>query len=140
MPFDHERLDVYPLTLEFLSIADGVIARMPRGWKYLADQLQRAASSIVLNVSEGAAKFAPADKAVFYTRARASTGESAAVLDSCAKLRIISPSALSTGKALLDRIGRMLTGLIQTQLRRQSKPQPQPQPKPQPDPEPETPK
>lgn len=138
MAFDHEKLGVYHLALEFLTVADQVIARLPRGRGYLADQLQRAASSIVLNLGEGAARFAPADKAAFYTRARASASESAAVLDSCYQLKLISPSALASGKALLDRIGRMLTRLIQTQMRRLSKPKPEPHPPPKPDPEPKT--
>ena len=52
MPFDHEKLDVY-----LVARANDIIERLPRGRGYLADQLQRAALSIVLNIAEGAGKF-----------------------------------------------------------------------------------
>ena len=55
--FDHERLDVYRLALEFVVVASDVAERMPKGRAYLADQLQRAATSIVLNIAEGAGEF-----------------------------------------------------------------------------------
>ena len=77
MAFDHEKLDVYQLAIEFLSRANDVIERLPRGRGYLADQLQRAALSIILNIAEGAGKYSLPDKAVFYTRERASANESA---------------------------------------------------------------
>ena len=31
MPFDHERLDVYQLSLDFLALADDVVEHLPRG-------------------------------------------------------------------------------------------------------------
>jgi four helix bundle protein len=53
MGFDHERLDVYHLALDFLVFANGVIEVLPRGRSHLADQFTRAATSIVLNLAEG---------------------------------------------------------------------------------------
>ncbi len=116
MAFDHEKLDVYQLAIEFVANANDIIEHLPRGRGYLADQLQRAALSIVLNIAEGAGKFSPADKAVFYTRARASATESAAVLDVCRKLNLIAVSATSDNKALLERVVQMLTKLIKSKL------------------------
>jgi 23S rRNA-intervening sequence protein len=63
MPFDHEKLDVYGLAIDFVARANGVVESLPRGRGYLADQLQRAALSIVLNIAEGAGKFSGDDKA-----------------------------------------------------------------------------
>lgn len=114
MPFDHENLDVYQLALEFAARADQIIETLPRGRRYLADQLQRAALSIVLNIAEGAGRFSPGDKSSFYTRSRASATESAAVLDVCLKLKLITPATADDNKALLDRIARMLTKLIKS--------------------------
>ena len=65
MPFDHERLDVYQVALDFLVLADDIVGRLPRGRGHLADQLSRASTSIVLNMAEGAGKFAKADKRRF---------------------------------------------------------------------------
>ena len=73
MAFDHEKLDVYQLAIDFVARANDIVENLPRGRGYLADQLQRAALSIVLNLAEGAGKFSPKDKAAFYLRARGST-------------------------------------------------------------------
>jgi four helix bundle protein len=115
MGFDHERLDVYNLALGFTLRAEMTASRLPRGRRYLADQLQRAALSIVLNVAEGAGKFSGADKASFYTRARGSGSECAAVLDVCRTLSLVPSADVEHDKAILERIGKMLTKLIKTQ-------------------------
>ncbi len=112
MPFDHERLDVYHVAIEFVARANDVVEQLPRGRGYLADQLQRAALSIVLNIAEGAGKFSPADKAAFYTRARGSATESAAVLDVCRRLNLAAN--VDPDKAILERIVSMLTKLIKS--------------------------
>jgi hypothetical protein len=51
MAFDHEKLDVYQLAIEFVANAKDIIELLPRGRGYLADQLQRAALSIVFIAS-----------------------------------------------------------------------------------------
>lgn len=114
MAFDHDKLEVYQLALEFAARADVLIDSFPRGRGYLADQLQRAALSIVLNIAEGAGRFSPADKASFYTRSRASATESAAVLDVCVKCKVLTAPLADQNKALLDRIAQMLTKLIKS--------------------------
>ena len=55
--FQHERLDVYRIAIELVALADDVINDLPRGRGYLADQLQRASTSVVLNIAEGAGEF-----------------------------------------------------------------------------------
>jgi four helix bundle protein len=113
MPFDHEKLDVYRVSIDFLSSAERIVGTLPRGRAYLADQLQRAALSIVLNIAEGAGKFSPADKASFYARARGSATECAVVLDVCRQLQLIDGISLKDGKEALERISQMLTRLTQ---------------------------
>ena len=80
---DHERLDVYHLSLDFLVFANEVIEALPRGRSHLADQLTRASTSIVLNLAEGAGKHSKPDKRRYYLTARGSATESAALLDVC---------------------------------------------------------
>ena len=137
--FDHEKLDVYQLAIEFAARADAIVEGLPRGRGYLANQLQRAALSIVLNIAEGAGKYSFADKACFYTRARGSTTECAAVLDVCRKLKILSPAAVESEKAILARIGQMLTKLIKSKQGEMPESQggseftaPEPEPEPEP--------
>jgi four helix bundle protein len=111
MPFDHERLEVYQVALDFLVLADDVIEHLPRGRSHLADQLTRAATSIVLNIAEGAGKFSKPDKRRYYLTAMGSATESAAILDICLRLRLVSSEIHATGKQTLDRVVAMLVKL-----------------------------
>ena len=77
--FDHEKLDVYQAAIEFVVLANDVVENLPRGRGYLADQLQRASTSIPLNVAEGAGEFSINEKARFYRIAKRSATESAAI-------------------------------------------------------------
>jgi len=79
--FDHEKLDVYQIAIDWVSHAQDIQEGLPRGSGNLADQLQRATASIVLNIAEGAGEFAGADKARFYRIAKRSATECAAALD-----------------------------------------------------------
>jgi four helix bundle protein len=114
MPFDHERLDVYQLALDFLVIADDIVERLPRGRSHLADQLTRAATSIVLNIAEGAGKFSKADKRRYYLTSAGSATESAAILDVCMRLKLIADQTHHAGKEMLDRIMSMLVKLAKS--------------------------
>ncbi|HWX23786.1 MAG TPA: four helix bundle protein [Vicinamibacteria bacterium] len=55
MPLDHRRLTVYRVTLQLLAMIDEIVEQLPPGRAHLKDQLDRAATSIVLNVAEGPA-------------------------------------------------------------------------------------
>ena len=110
--FEHERLDVYRAAIELLIVVDDVASGLPKGRAYLADQLRRAASSVPLNIAEGAGEFAAADKARFYRIARRSATESAAILDACRCLPLADESRLAAGRTLLLRIVAMLTAMV----------------------------
>ena len=60
--FDHEMLDVYRASIAFVLVIDEIAKDLPRGRAYLNDQLQRAGSSITLNIAEGAGEFSPNEK------------------------------------------------------------------------------
>ena len=113
--FDHERLDVYRAAIEFVGVADDLVERLPRGRAYLADQLQRAALSVPLNIAEGAGEFSRKDKRRFYRMALRSATESAAILDVCRCLRLSDDSRLTAGRDLLLRIVAMLTRLTKVE-------------------------
>ncbi len=110
--FEHERLDVYQAAIQFLVLADGLAESLPRGRGYLADQLRRAASSICLNIAEGAGEFAAADKARFYRMARRSATECAAILDAARLLSLANASSAQGGRTLLLRVVAMLTAMV----------------------------
>ena len=113
MPFDHERLEVYQVALDFFDLADVIVEQLRHrgGRSNLADQLARAALSIVNNISEGAGKFSKPDKSRFYSIAIGSAAESAAMLDVCLRRALIANEAHQSGKQLLERIVAMLIKL-----------------------------
>ncbi len=48
--FDFERLDVYKAVVELIILVDEIVEHLPRGRAYLADQLQRAGTSVPINI------------------------------------------------------------------------------------------
>jgi len=111
MALDHERLDVYSLTLDFITYANRLLADLPRGNRPLADQLSRASTSIALNLAEGVGKHSAAEKRRFYIIARGSAFESAATLDVLLRLELITAEKHAIGKTLIERIVSMLVKL-----------------------------
>jgi four helix bundle protein len=109
--FDHERLEVYGAAIEFVVLAGRILEGVPRGRSYVGDQLRRAATSIVLNIAEGAGEIYPSDKARFYRFACRSATECAAVLDVCRRTGLSREDQLDEGRDLLLRIVPMLVRL-----------------------------
>ena len=70
--FDHERWDVYKAALELIIAIKEIVEGLPRGNAYLADQLQRAGTSVPLNIAEGAGESSVNEKARFYRIAKRS--------------------------------------------------------------------
>jgi four helix bundle protein len=110
---DCERLDCYRVAVEFQILAASIGASRRLG--ALRDQLDRASVSIVLNIAEGAGRRTPADKGHFFTMARGSATECAAVLDLLAARGFLTSSAHRHGRGLLVRVVQMLTRLIARQ-------------------------
>jgi four helix bundle protein len=66
--------------MELVILTDEIIENLPRGRAYLADQFQRASTSIILNIAEGAGEFSANEKVRFYRMARRSATECAGIL------------------------------------------------------------
>ncbi len=118
--FEFQRMDVYKASIEFIVVSHALIERLPRGRGYLIDQLQRAATSIAANIGEGAGERAKAEKARFYRMARRSAFECAALLDVMAAEHLADETELRNGRELLERIGMMLTRLVESAKRTDS--------------------
>ena len=109
--FDHEKLDVYQESIRFVSWVDELLGEIPKSLAVYG-QLDRASTSIPLNIAEGNGKFTAADRCRFFDIARGSALESAACLDVLvAKKRI---EQADSGKAILVRIVSMIVGLIRS--------------------------
>jgi four helix bundle protein len=109
--FDQERLDVYQGAIAFCGWVGDLLNEI--SVKAAAkDQLDRASTSIPLNIAEGNGKFSTVDRARFLEIARGSALESAACLDVLAVRKVISPERIIPAKEQLARIVNMLMGML----------------------------
>ena len=74
--------------------------------------MDRASTSIPLNIAEGNGKYAPKDRCRFFDIAHGSALECAAGLDILVAKTKLTPEQIRPGKERLQRIVRMLMGLI----------------------------
>ena len=102
----HESLEVYQLALKFHL---GVMNLLPhRTSPALRDQLERASTSIILNIAEGASRRSPADRRRHFVIAQGSTYECAAILDILRLRKIAQPSRCLNARNYAVRIAQML--------------------------------
>jgi four helix bundle protein len=111
--FDHEKLDAYQKALAFAQWSEEMLERLPKS-AAVRDQLDRARTSIVLNIPEGNGRFTPADRCRFFDIARGSGLECAGCLDLIFIKRLLSKAELDQGKSLLKDIVSLLSGLIRS--------------------------
>lgn len=111
--FDHEKWDVYQAALDLVILISDIVEALPRGKAYLADQLQRAGTSVPLNIAEGAGEYSASEKARFYRMAKRSATECASILDVCERLKLVDENEYMRGRELLLRIVAMLTKMAQ---------------------------
>ncbi len=122
MVFAFEKLHVYQKALDF---ADGVCTltkAFPRGYFFLANQLNRAALSIAANIAEGNGRFTKADRRNFFGIARGSVQECVPLLELAVRQDLLPTSGHEQLKANLEEIAKMLSGLIQGLDKRKIRP------------------
>jgi four helix bundle protein len=109
--FDHEKLDVYREAIAFCGWIGEFLPAMSS--KAAAkDQLDRASTSIPLNIAEGNGKFSSKDRARFFEVARGSALECAACLDVLLVRKLAMEEQVVLAKERLSRIVQMLIGLL----------------------------
>ncbi len=108
---DHEKLEVYKTSLEFITWTIPLLDRLPENAS-VRNQLDRASTSVPLNIAEGNGKFISPDRCRFFDNARGSALESAACLDVLVAKQFVSASEVEAGKGMLVKIVSMLFGLI----------------------------
>jgi len=107
-----QRLDVYQRAIEFLALVYDVVRDLPRGNADRADQLIRAAESVVRNIAEGAGRWSEADTASRYKIARGEAMECAASLDVMRLRKLITDTRYNRGLQLLEGVVAMLTKML----------------------------
>ncbi|MEJ2613575.1 MAG: four helix bundle protein [Ignavibacteriaceae bacterium] len=116
MIFSHEKLKVYQKSIDFIEFTNKVFPMD----KFISahNQLDRASTSIPLNIAEGTGKYSNKDKCRFYDIARGSALECAACLDVLFKRGRLSKELNEEGKNIIFEIVSMLIGLIKSSSNR----------------------
>ena len=118
IPLAHERLDAYHVAREFIGRVADLRRQFRRGEAPLADQLTRAADSVLLNLCEGAGRRAGREKARFFDIARGSATECAAVAEIAGIRRLAPAPALRDIRDLAGRLVALLSGLARSARQR----------------------
>lgn len=109
--FDHEKLDVYQEAIAFCGWVGEFLNQI--AVKAAAkDQLDRASTSLPLNIAEGNGKFSSADRARFLAIARGSALECPACLDVLSVRKLTPAEQIIPAKEQLVRIVNMLMGML----------------------------
>jgi four helix bundle protein len=112
VPFLFEKLQVYQKAVAFADVVCTLTRGLPRGYFFLADQLNRAALSIAANIAEGNGRFTKADRRNFFGIARGSVQECVPLLELAARQGLLQADRHAQLRANLEEIARMLSGLI----------------------------
>ena len=109
--FNHEKLEVYRESIAFVGWLSQLMEGIMRTGE-VKDQLDRASTSISLNIAEGNGKFTQKDRCRFFDIAHGSALECAAGLDILVAKSKVTVDQIRPGKECLQKIVRMLLGLI----------------------------
>jgi len=110
--FDHDRLDVYRLSVEYVAQSFKVAVELKGSYRHARDQWLRAAQSIPLNIAEGNGKRSLKDRSRFLDISRGSTLECVAVQDVPGATGGLNDQRHAELKRTLHQIVSMLTRLI----------------------------
>jgi four helix bundle protein len=111
--FDHEKLIAYQRSIEFVAWAGQLLEEMPARLA-VCDQLDRASTSVPLNLAEGNAKFTAPDRCRYWDTARGSALECTACLDVLVAKKKCSLDRTEEGKRLLAETVSLLIGLCKS--------------------------
>jgi four helix bundle protein len=114
VPFAFEKLVVYQKSVGLADEVCVATRMFPRGYFYLASQLNRAALSIAANIAEGNGRFTAADRRHFLAIARGSIQECVPLLEIAARRQLLASKAHARLRDDLVEISRMVAGLIRS--------------------------
>ena len=99
--FDHERLDVYRLSIGYVAFSYGLAKTLAGSNRHARDQWIRAAQSIPLNIAEGNGKQSLKDKNRYFEIARGSALECESIHDVLRVCDAIDDDSNQIGKSNL---------------------------------------
>jgi four helix bundle protein len=108
-----EALACYQLSLKLLGAAYDLASKLPDFEKYnLADQLRRAAVSVVLNIAEGYGRYHYLDKIRFFYIARGSLDELLSAFIACKEVHYTDSEQIVWVRSVHEEAHRSLNGFI----------------------------
>ena len=110
--FDHDRLDVYRLSIQYTAESFTVAKDLAGVHRHARDQWLRASQSIPLNIAEGNGKRSVKDRARYFEIARGSAFECAAIQDVLTASDGLDSDSSRERKLKLKRIVSMLTRMV----------------------------
>ena len=105
---NHKSLKCYQLAMSIAKAMPGLIAKWPRGYNYLSDQLKRALASIVLNIAEGNARTSVLERRRFFTISMASASEVSSIIELANAYQLINKSEHEHLQDILLQVYKML--------------------------------
>lgn len=112
MAFAFEKLIVYQRSVDFADQVSTATEAFPRGYGFLADQLNRASLSIAANLAEGNGRFSKPDRRNFFGIARGSVQECVPLVEIARRRGLVKEATASVLRDSLETIAKMLSGLI----------------------------
>lgn len=107
--FDHEKLKAYHAALAFIAWMTEA-ATEPACSSDLLTKMDKASTSVVLNIAEGNGRKSNADKIKFFKTASKANTQITALLD----IAYRNTEEIEQGRALLTEAGKCITGLIKS--------------------------
>jgi four helix bundle protein len=95
--FAHETLNVYQESIQFVLWISELLETIPKNLA-VHNQLDRASTSIPLNIAEGNGKYTSADRCRYFDCARGSALECAACLDVLVAKKKVDEDKMKRGK------------------------------------------
>ena len=111
--FDHEKLIAYQRSIQFVAWSSPLLEKLPAKLA-VTDQLDRASTSVPLNIAEGNAKYSAPDRCRYFDTARGSALECAACLDVLVAKGKCTAEQIQSGKETLKETVSLLVGLIKS--------------------------
>jgi four helix bundle protein len=110
--FDHEKFEPYLLSITYWEFTLRLLKNLQPGNFIIRDQLKRASSSISLNIAEGCGRPGTEDRKRFYSIARGSAMECAAISDLIIRIQPKLSEEIYQSKKILHSIVSILSSII----------------------------
>jgi four helix bundle protein len=114
----HKKLDLWNTAMELAVLVYEVTDSFPKAERYsLTDQVRRAVASVPSNIAEGAGRQTKKEFINYLHMAQGSLSELDTHLEPAKRLRYLAQDNWATIDGRMERIDKMLSGLIRHQKR-----------------------